>query len=268
MKVRKSVSAEVNYGIRFAEEHELDNFLHQLCTEVQSRLAEISAKGKTIVLKYMVRAAEAPVETAKFMGHGFCDNVTKSITLPTFTSDLSIITQTVFNIKNILNVPPHELRGIGIQITKLNTSQPNVPKMNKLKNMFEKVQAKQKLPAADAAPVSSKPESSNNINRIDKNYESTRTDIKTKIENTKLHKTYEGLDQNVLAELPHNIRDEILRDNDRLLRVENDGLQSEHRAKKSLARKLENDFNDSDDDEQILKPFQKISLKTVSTQAE
>lgn len=65
--MRKSVSAEVNYGIRFKDDQELDNFLHQLCAEVHSRLMEVSAKGKTITLKMMVRAPEAPVETAKFM---------------------------------------------------------------------------------------------------------------------------------------------------------------------------------------------------------
>lgn len=219
----------------------------------------------------MVRAAEAPVETAKFMGHGFCDNVTKSVTLSTFTCDLAVITQTVFNIKNILNVPPHELRGIGIQITKLDTSQINMPKVNKLKNMFEKAQAKQKLTAPDIASVSTKPRNLNNIDQINSNQHEINVELKIgmnvheKIANTKLHKMYEGLDENVLSELPSEIQDEILRDNDRLLKVQNDNdMYNENRPKKSLARKLEDDFNDFNDDAQSFQVFEKKPSSVVS----
>lgn len=52
---RKSVSAEVNYGIRFKDKTELENFLVQLCQEVHSRLESVKMKGKCITLKLMVR---------------------------------------------------------------------------------------------------------------------------------------------------------------------------------------------------------------------
>lgn len=51
---RKSVSAEVNYGIRFKDNNEADFFFKQLCEEVHSRLTEIKMKGKCITLKLMV----------------------------------------------------------------------------------------------------------------------------------------------------------------------------------------------------------------------
>lgn len=51
---RKSVSAEVNYGIRFKNSAEAETFLRQVATEVHSRLAEVKMKGKCITLKFMV----------------------------------------------------------------------------------------------------------------------------------------------------------------------------------------------------------------------
>lgn len=51
---RKSISAEVNYGIRFTSDAEADIFLRQIVQEVHSRLLEARMKGKNITLKYMV----------------------------------------------------------------------------------------------------------------------------------------------------------------------------------------------------------------------
>lgn len=67
----------------------------------------------------MVRSADAPVETAKFMGHGVCDNVTKTSSLVEYTSDAEVIRRTVFALKSSMAVDPKELRGVGIQIGKL-----------------------------------------------------------------------------------------------------------------------------------------------------
>lgn len=53
-QIRKSVSAEVNYGIRFSEFAEVETFLRQLCGEVHSRLMDLRRTGKGITLKLMV----------------------------------------------------------------------------------------------------------------------------------------------------------------------------------------------------------------------
>ncbi|XP_022180311.1 DNA repair protein REV1 [Myzus persicae] len=115
----KSVSAEVNYGIRFQNKEESEKFVRQLCDEVEKRLNDIEMKGKTVTLKLMIRNAEAPKESAKFLGHGFCDNITKSSSLTKSTSNSIIIFQVVNKIMNQLNIDPSELRGIGIQMNKL-----------------------------------------------------------------------------------------------------------------------------------------------------
>lgn len=235
-------------------------FLKRLCTEVQHRLLEIPAKGKTITLKYMVRAKDAPVETAKFMGHGFCDNVSKSLTLANYTCDIVIISKTVFNIKSTLNVPCQELRGVGIQISKLNTIQNDENKKNTLKNLFKKVEAEQKLNGFNAEfPADDSVDQS--IECIDKskckrkpifrkvksfNDTPTRDKPKPSSSNRKLHKIYDELDLSVLAELPKDIQEEILNNRDPKNETNDQNTQQPTTVKKVLARKLEIDFDDID----------------------
>ena len=145
MQLRKSVSAEVNYGIRFKTHAEAETFLRQLSAEVQQRLIDIKRKTKCITLKLMIRAKDAPVETSKFMGHGVCDHLTKSVSLSEFTNDAASISKTVLTTFKAMALPAHELRGIGIQLSKLD--EPLVAeakKENQIMNMFSKVAEKQK----------------------------------------------------------------------------------------------------------------------------
>lgn len=41
--IRKSISADVNYGIRFTNEQEMYKFAHELATELSRRMEEIHA---------------------------------------------------------------------------------------------------------------------------------------------------------------------------------------------------------------------------------
>ncbi|KAK3929278.1 DNA repair protein Rev1 [Frankliniella fusca] len=119
---RKSVSAEVNYGIRFKTEQEVDSFVHQLSVEVQTRLAEAKVKGCCITLKLLIRAKDAPTETAKFMGHGVCDSITRSSTLSRPVGDAIAIAGEVLLMMKKLNFNANDLRGIGIQISRLEST--------------------------------------------------------------------------------------------------------------------------------------------------
>lgn len=89
--IRKSVSAEVNYGIRFECNQDAIDFLTKLSEEVCSRLKKANARGRCITLKLLVRAKEASKETAKFMGHGLCDSTTKSKNLIAPIDDVDIV---------------------------------------------------------------------------------------------------------------------------------------------------------------------------------
>jgi len=82
-----AVSTEVNYGIRFSKVEELFSFLHKLSRELAGRVGsdqlveECCRGGRCVTLKLLVKADHAPAESRKFMGHGICDAVSKSVTL-------------------------------------------------------------------------------------------------------------------------------------------------------------------------------------------
>uniref|UniRef100_A0A182JNL6 DNA repair protein REV1 n=1 Tax=Anopheles christyi TaxID=43041 RepID=A0A182JNL6_9DIPT len=143
---RKSVSVDVNYGIRFSTDQEVDRFMRQLTEEIHRRLVELRQRGKLVTVKLLVRSPEAPVETAKFMGHGLCDVVTKSQPLRQFTDDRCVIEGAVLGLMRTLAIAPSELRGIGIQISKFEGTKHTADNEagNRLKSMFQKVEDKKK----------------------------------------------------------------------------------------------------------------------------
>ncbi|XP_060534356.1 DNA repair protein REV1 [Cylas formicarius] len=116
---RKSVSAEVNYGIRFKTLDECYGFLQRLAEEVFNRANDVNTRARCLTLKLLVRAEDAPVETAKYLGHGVCDAVSKSTTSNAILNDAGVIYREVKSLYDKLNIPFAELRGIGIQLSKL-----------------------------------------------------------------------------------------------------------------------------------------------------
>ncbi|PPQ63029.1 hypothetical protein CVT24_005975 [Panaeolus cyanescens] len=125
-KPRKSVSCEISYGIRFENNEQAKNFIFQMATEVKKRLDAINMVGKSITLKIMKRDPTAPVEAPKFLGHGACDLFNKQMPLqgPTgrATSDENLIGEHAWRMLKSFNFDPKELRGIGIQVQKLESS--------------------------------------------------------------------------------------------------------------------------------------------------
>ncbi|KAJ8304491.1 hypothetical protein KUTeg_018074 [Tegillarca granosa] len=112
------------------DDMEAEHFLTELSEEVHNRLFNIDMKGKSITLKIMSRRADAPQETAKFMGHGICNNTSKSVMLPIATDDSKIISRECITILRNLKVKATDLRGIGIQVQKL---EPSTVKNNNVK---------------------------------------------------------------------------------------------------------------------------------------
>ncbi|RAL60368.1 hypothetical protein DID88_000144 [Monilinia fructigena] len=117
--VRKSVSAEVNWGIRFVSQFEAEGFVQNLCIELQRRLIEQRVKGRQMTMKIMRKSADAPLDPPKFLGHGDCDTFNKSILLGMATNDAEIIGREAVSVLRSYGFPPGELRGLGIQMTKL-----------------------------------------------------------------------------------------------------------------------------------------------------
>ncbi|XP_072174849.1 DNA repair protein REV1-like [Diadema setosum] len=121
---RKSVSAEVNYGIRFKQDGDAVKFVEELTSEVHQRLKSIDMQARSITLKLKVRSPDAPKETSKFMGHGICDDRARSVTLLQATDRLEVLQRETKKLLHELRVPAVEMRGVGIQLSKLCSSHP------------------------------------------------------------------------------------------------------------------------------------------------
>lgn len=117
--IRKSVSAEVNWGIRFVTQEQADEFVSSLCEELHKRLLMEKVKGKQLTMKLMRKAADAPLDPPKHLGHGKCDTFNKSVVLGNATNDEKILSREAISIMKGWHFPPGELRGIGVQMTKL-----------------------------------------------------------------------------------------------------------------------------------------------------
>ncbi|CDO71905.1 hypothetical protein BN946_scf184940.g52 [Trametes cinnabarina] len=122
-KPRKSVSCDINYGIRFENNEQAQTFVYQMAEEVSRRLSSIAMRGRSLTLKVLVRDPSAPVEAPKFLGHGLCEAHNKQTPLIApggrATSDEKVIGEHAWRLMKSFNFNPRDLRGIGIQIQKL-----------------------------------------------------------------------------------------------------------------------------------------------------
>ena len=119
--IRKSVSAEVNWGIRFISQPEAEEFVRNLCGELQRRLVEQKVKGRQFTMKIMKKAADAPLDPPKHLGHGKCDTYNKGIVLGVATNSAEITGREAVSILRSYGFSAGELRGLGVQMTKLET---------------------------------------------------------------------------------------------------------------------------------------------------
>lgn len=146
--VRKSVSAEINWGIRFINQQQAEDFVHSLCEELSRRLLEQLVKGKQLTMKIMRKAADAGMDPPKNLGHGKCDTFNKSVVLGVSTNDASILGREAISILRSYGFPPGELRGLGVQMQKLDPIKPAITSSNMFDSSQRRLQFKKpELPA-------------------------------------------------------------------------------------------------------------------------
>ncbi|KAK6227030.1 impB/mucB/samB family protein [Colletotrichum tabaci] len=116
---RKSVSAEVNWGIRFINQQEAEEFILNLCKELERRLLNEQVKGKQFTMKIMRRALDAPLDPPKHLGHGKCDSFSKSILFGVATHKAETIAKEAVSMLRSYRFTPGDLRGLGVQLTRL-----------------------------------------------------------------------------------------------------------------------------------------------------
>jgi DNA repair protein REV1 len=125
VSIRKSVSAEVNWGIRFLNQPEAEEFVMNLSKELEKRLLNEGVKGTNLTMKIMRRALDAPLDPAKHLGHGKCDTFNKSTVFGVATHDAEKIGKEAVSILRSFKFSPGDLRGLGVQMQRLEPIKPS-----------------------------------------------------------------------------------------------------------------------------------------------
>ncbi|KAF4540967.1 DNA-repair protein UmuC-like protein [Lasiodiplodia theobromae] len=164
----------------------VDEFIDNLCGELHRRLMKEKVKGRQLTMKIMKRAADAPLDPPKHLGHGKCDTFNKSLVLGVATNDKTILAKEALSILKGFGVSPGELRGIGVQMTKLEPLKgPGDGKETK---------APPEDPIQDDITTPKKQRTSGDLVRFG---------------SSQLTSDSPSLDPEVLAELPQDIRDKL-----------------------------------------------------------
>lgn len=117
--LRKSLGIDVNWGIRFSSNAEVEDFLNRLAAELSKRLVDCCMTGSMLTLKLSIRHPDAPIEPPKYLGMGYCTFVSKSSRLGISTRTTGILSSEMKYLWRFLNVDPKELRGVGVSMNKL-----------------------------------------------------------------------------------------------------------------------------------------------------
>ncbi|CAN0388936.1 unnamed protein product, partial [Scytosiphon promiscuus] len=83
---RKSIGAEVNYGVRFDTQAQASGFLSELAVELSRRMATEGVLGRALTLKIM-KQKDGVGLPRKYLGHGICDARSKLLNLGRATAD-------------------------------------------------------------------------------------------------------------------------------------------------------------------------------------
>lgn len=151
---RKSVSVDVNYGIRFDTIDQLDTFLMRIAEELAKRLNNLGFKGLLLTLRLAIRSPGADPVPAKHMGMGEVFFTTKSARLGVATSDIGVIGSELKALFRMVNTPINDLRGIAITMTRLIDA---LGKTNQAKLPFALQQHPPKLSAPATGEATSLP---------------------------------------------------------------------------------------------------------------
>ncbi|CAK8539097.1 unnamed protein product [Lathyrus sativus] len=118
----KSIGTDVNWGVRFQDMKDCENFLSNLCKEVSLRLQCSGMQGRTFSLKIKKRRKDAD-EPVKFMGCGDCENLSHSETIPVATDNVEVLQRIVKRLFGCFYIDVKQIRGIGLHVSRLESSE-------------------------------------------------------------------------------------------------------------------------------------------------
>ncbi|KAJ3415917.1 deoxycytidyl transferase [Chytridiales sp. JEL 0842] len=206
--VRQSVGAEINWGVRFEHESQVEKFVMELAEEVQARMKRIQAKGRCITVKVKRKLYDG--EPMKVLGCGECLDLSRRLELNRSIDSADVIGRESVRILQGLNIPCTELRGIGIHVSKLDDG-PEVALPAGQTKLDFKPAPKRKLDIDFGEPNSESPAKKPalfDLNRDSSNKSQGKptSPPKEKIDDLP---TLSQIDPEVLKSLPNDIREEL-----------------------------------------------------------
>lgn len=114
---RKSVSAEMNWGIRCQDKAAAVKILFEVAKQLKDRLAVFKLRANHLTLKLKI-AIPGWVEPIKKGGHGQCDDISRSAALPNSEAgeagDLEVLQRCALQLYDMISPDPVRLRGLGL----------------------------------------------------------------------------------------------------------------------------------------------------------
>eukprot|EP01036_Dinobryon_divergens_P025847 gene25847-34435_t len=116
-KGRQTVGAEINWGMRFQTESQIESFMREFSDEVYTRLKKAGLSSSHITVTAKKKLYEG--EPGKFLGCGHCEDFSKSIALANTIDNSADLFQNAYSLFRRIGLKPIDVRGIGIHLRKL-----------------------------------------------------------------------------------------------------------------------------------------------------
>ena len=116
-KPRASVGSDVNWGVRFTQNLEVEAFLREFCGEVCARLHRLGMVASHVTVNAKKRLYQG--EPLKFLGCGLCADYSRSLSLCSAISSSAALIPHVLSLYKSFGLAPTDLRGLGIHLRKL-----------------------------------------------------------------------------------------------------------------------------------------------------
>jgi len=120
---RKSIAVEIGWGVRFHHEHQVSKFFRDLSQELSERTVKCGIKGRMLTVKIKSKHPEAADKPSKYLGHGWCETFSKSVTLSQEINDGDSIYSNGWSLFKRMGITPDKVRSVGLQLSKLNISE-------------------------------------------------------------------------------------------------------------------------------------------------
>lgn len=148
----KIVSVEISWGVRFANQTQVEDFVKNLVAEVVKRLRLEERRCRHLTFKVLQRRPDAG-EPYKFLGCGHCIDHNRSHAFAQATDSVNDILEICLQLLRAIAVPPVDVRGIGIALSKLEDAcaASKVPQHQRVTQFFRTASAGGEGGAAGAA---------------------------------------------------------------------------------------------------------------------